>query len=90
MIFVLNIFNFSDNKIDLLNHPMDDFDNYDDLRDDLRDDIGDDPDYDVDDENIEKLLKKIAEDDTDIINGVKDTNGKEDNKSKIKRKYIKR
>ena len=49
------IFLFSDNKHDPLNLPMDDLDNYDDLRDDIRDD----PDYNIDDENIEKL-------DTDI------------------------
>ena len=55
---------------------MDDLDNYDDLRDDL----SDDPDYNIDDENIEKL-------DTDIINGFKEINGKED--IKIKRKCIK-
>ena len=67
---------FSDNKHDPLNLPMDDLDNYDDLRDDLRDD----PDYNIDAENIEKL-------DTDIINGFKEMNGKED--IKIKRKCIK-
>ena len=70
------IFLFSDNKHDPLNLPIDDLDNYDDLRDDLRDD----PDYNIDDENIEKL-------DTDIINGFKEMNGKED--IKIKRKCIK-